>query len=870
MELNNRKIWFPCINNGWKLGSISEEDNKDYNINFNNNIIKINKNDTLPYCISNVDNLLDLVHVNSANILDSLYNKFINNIIYTNAGHILIAVNPNKMITINKESNNHIYNLVEEIYDNNFNQCILISGESGAGKTHTSKYVMNYLSEKSNSNYVSINKQNCKSISTIFLESNPILEVFGNAKTRRNDNSSRFGKFLKLFFTQNNNIKLISKLSIETYLLEKTRIIEHHSSESSFHIMYSTLKDDNSNGKDYQYLKDDMNEITPLIDIINSMENIGFNNTSINDILDIIRGILELGNLNIKKVANLYKIEEIYITKFLNEKKIQIMDECIIKKLDKNESYDLKNSLSKTIYQGLFKYIVDYINNISIDYNEYTNYIGILDIFGFEVFDNNSLEQLCINYTNEYLQNLFNNQMIVEQQLEYNRESIKWESIDYVNNDIIVSDIDKYVFRTLDESAKLKITEDNNFANRIKNSNASNYIKFPKQSPPEYFTIFHFAKKVNYSVKNMCIKNQDVIQPAIPELLSKTGNKVLSIISKNIPKGNISGLGLKSISWQFNRDLKNLISELSENKLFYIRCIKPNDNTTPDLFLKSRVLEQLLYSGVIEATNITRSGYPIKMSITEFNLKYKYLGLDSLNQIDGIIKGVTKYFVKKHAYTIIENRLKSLGDSKSIIIQRFIRKLLNYYNYKLIKKNIIISQKRIRGYITRKRFLKRLKSIKIQTNYRRYYFLKDYRNKLVSIKLLQRWYFNLLELYKIKVKTSITKICIFVYRNRNRNRLIKYLKSIYILRKNIRLYLVKITKHNKNKITSLKRQNSDLETQVESMKYTIDNSNITKQAILEEMHNLITINNNIIQENKKIKDENDNLKKEKKENCLIS
>ena len=480
---NNQDIWYKSIIKG------SENDkmiiiNKDDQIEIiSEDDMLLRNNDSEDDC----DNLIDLIHLNEASILNSINIRYQKDCIYTFNNNILLAVNPFKQIPIYgnniiSEYLNSDENLLphpffisklacDDLFKNTNNQSILVSGESGAGKTQTTKFLMNYIT--------TVSQTTIENIQNKILASNPIMEAFGNAKTVRNNNSSRFGKFIKLLFNEQNH--LIGG-KINTYLLEKIRVTNSSKFERNFHIFYMLMHSLTASQKqdlfldqaieNYNYLNnstiyyrtDDINDRDTYEELLASFEKLNFEKYVIDDIFRIIAFILNLGNIEfndslhfIENCSKLIGIESNVLEDLLKKKYLDVNGEIITMLNDRNEFLVARDSLAQTTYTLLFDNLVSHINkNIE---SSYSNFIGILDIFGFEVFKNNGFEQLCINYTNEKLQNIFNKYIFEIEQAEYKQEDISWNNIDYPSNKKILSVIENKsvsIFSYINEQSILK------------------------------------------------------------------------------------------------------------------------------------------------------------------------------------------------------------------------------------------------------------------------------------------------------------------------------------------------------------------------------------------------------------------------------
>jgi myosin V len=859
-------IWIKH-NNEWVLGKLKKKIENKYEVVIDDDIyiiekIEIKNKDEE----DNVDDFINIPHLNEPSILNGLRLRYMSNKIYTYTGKILISVNPFKNLNLynnknmnlyknnSKINNPHIYQIPNNAYNNmiNFkkNQSILVSGESGAGKTHATKMMLEYIT------FLSGNE---KDIEEKILLSNPILEAFGNAKTIRNDNSSRFGKFIKLNF---NNNKLCSSI-INTYLLEKIRLIYQGMNERNFHIFYLMIKGMSDNQKEkyfinssnYNYLKnglierdDNVNDKDEFNLVLKAFKKLNFTEEDIELIFSITSGILNLGNIEYDEegeiinkeqiiiVSKLLKVDNNLLNFTLLNRNLNVSGEEYEIKLKKHECIYTRDSLSMNLYQNLFDFILNKINNSLNNSKKIDSFIGILDIFGFESIENNNFEQLCINYTNERLQNQFNKYIFLLEQEEYKKEKINWKSIKFPDNSECLKLIDgKFgILSMLDEECKLPKGSDKNFTQKLTKKYTDNiYFINNKKFNNEKICINHYAGNVIYETNNFCEKNKNIISNEINKLIEKIS------ICKKI-NSNVSVLKSKSISYLFKNQLKELVKIINDTNTHYIRCIKPNDLNESDNFNKTKITHQLKYCGVLEAIKVARSGYAIKMKFNYFLNRYKMI--KSCNSIDIFSKnkylnntdfqiGLTKVFLKTNAYEKLEKiRLIKLNE-KAILIQKNIRKLIYRNKYIKIYKSIIALEGFCRIIISKNK-LKLLRNIKsqiiISKNFRMYktkklfkltldkiikiqYFYKKYKRKIIKEKciIIQKFYKKYKNRRKLFEKNIENKIIIIqknirkvIYLNKFKNkiRLIKFIQRTYRKNKSSKKIIIEKNKKLKNEL----------------------------------------------------------------------
>jgi myosin heavy subunit len=905
---NEINVWVKKEND-WKHGILLGEEDNLYKININGNIKYYNT-----YCIKNddsiddMDNMIDIPHLNEPSILNGIDLRYNNNKIYTYTGNILISVNPfndlglysNDLIKdyhSNKETSPHIYNIARDSYNNliktNNNQSILVSGESGAGKTHATKIMMEYITSVSGKN---------KDIEDKILLSNPILEAFGNARTIRNDNSSRFGKFIKLKFNNNNKL---CEAQIDTYLLEKVRLIYQGCNERNFHIFYQILKGMSEEDKNkymindsinYNYLKNGLiNRLDGVSDseeyniVIDGFKKLCITDKEVDNILRTTSSILNIGNLEYDDEGNIINDEQIeIITKLLGlnrdkliftltKRELLVSNDKIVIKLSKEECIYIRDSLSMKIYNDLFNYILQLINR-SLKTDEISDrFIGILDIFGFESIDINSFEQLCINYTNENLQNQFNKYIFKLEQEEYKREGINWESIEFPDNEECLKMIDgrNGILGMLDEECRLPKGNDKNYTLKLnKRYNESIYFTIRKRYIDERFSINHYAGNVIYNTKGFCDKNKDLLSNEINSLLID-----ISICQPNSKNINISSLKMISVGYQFKRQLKELIKVIDDTKTHYVRCIKPNDLNKELLFNREKVCDQLRYCGVIEAIKVARSGYSVRMKHNEFINRYRMIEeckdvstISRLNfiKVNDCQIGLTKVFLKSDIYEKLEDTRINRLSYHCIIIQKNIRRYILRKKYLRIYSRIILLQVFCRIILSKKRLLELKRnnsSTIIGRNYRMWINKRKYLIILKKINYIQKYYRAYTYKKFILKVILIQKIIKKKLLNKKKENERVY-NNVVIIQKNIRKYLCRkkfinmiriiifiqrLYRKNRRSNIILQKKNEELKKKLEEKK-DIEKINLERISKLEEwqfkMENQINDIKNMYEYNK--------------------
>lgn len=731
--------------------------------------------------------------------------------IYTHVGAILVAVNPFERLNIygpsdiSKASNvvnsyPHVFitasTAYQQLRNNLKNQSVLISGESGAGKTETTKKVLNYLANVAPGSRPKLKDE--PGVEEKILQSNPLLEALGNAKTLRNDNSSRFGKWMKVDFDHSFRIQ---GCEIVNYLLEKSRVVTQNHGERGYHIFYQIIAGCDDAMKrhfellgieDYLYLNTTgcysipgVDDAAEYRDVRSAMNTLQFSPSLQSEMIQVIIAILSLGNIRFEvgpleatskitaasssflaKCCSLLGLQVDGFKYALTEKRVQMGRGSVVSiKLDVPQAIDSKDSLSKALYSNMFDWVIGKVNE-TLRTTEAPFSIGILDIFGFEVFDVNSFEQLCINYANEKLQFHFNEVIFSEEMKMYVEEGVPAEAISFVDNGECVNLIEGKPFgllSLLDEECSLGKATDLTYASKIentfgKNKSGENRFFTKHKTKPEAFTVHHFAGPVEYVTYGFLDKNKDSLSATLHEVMAlSTFNLVAELFATDTGDASLQrrasaakpkAVGSKSsLGGQFRNQLIGLVAGLKLTEPHFIRCVKPNHQKKPGIFDGQLALRQLRYAGLFEAIRIRQSGFAYRQAHGGFCRLYCTLvdGLtESLrsNAIDimeaayqildtctneGIIArehwrvGKTKTFIKTSAHRLaLERQRVKRVEIFAIRMQAFARGVLaklriNAKKYEAIKQqqkyaaemkqrteSALIIQKNVRGYIVRR------------------------------------------------------------------------------------------------------------------------------------------------------------------------
>ncbi|XP_053187445.1 unconventional myosin-XIX isoform X1 [Scomber japonicus] len=637
------------------------------------------------------DDLTKVNPVTPTTVLKCLQARYSVKVFYTNAGCTLVALNPFQPIPDlysldvmkeyhcapqPQESKPHIFIVAEEAYRNvqgqvePVNQSLVVSGESGAGKTWTSRCLMKYYATVAASSSVVKSQGTVERIEKRVLDSNPIMEAFGNACTLRNNNSSRFGKYIQL---QLDRCQMLVGASVQTYLLEKTRVACQLANERNFHIFYQMMKgatDEQKkewmmpHGQHFAWLPnvDKTVEEDCFQETVEAMVHLGINTERQRQIFRILAGILQLGNVNfcssadeshlcnleeqskesMQRAAELLLVSAEELQSCLTVRMLKAGKQSVLKPCSQAECSVRRDCLAKTIYAQLFEWLVTFINNsICADQSTWCNFIGVLDVYGFECFQINNLEQLCINYANEKLQQHFVAHYLRAQQEEYVSEGLEWSFVKYQDNQSCLDLLEGSpisVFSLLNEESRLNRASDaQTFRIRLEKDLCDNAnISWDKFSKEPHFTVAHYAGKVNYQIQGMVEKNKDPVPPELIGLLQKADNPLLQQIfaDKESDNSPTKGLSKVTVVSKFKNSLESLMKILHNTTPHYTRCIKPNPDCKPLTFKKEEVIMQLEACGIVETIHISAAGFPIRISFKSFIQRYglirsKYSRLNS-------------------------------------------------------------------------------------------------------------------------------------------------------------------------------------------------------------------------------------------------
>ncbi|NXH62943.1 MYO19 protein, partial [Rhabdornis inornatus] len=633
------------------------------------------------------DDLTKVNPVTTRTVLKCLQARYRVNLFYTNAGCSLVALNPFQPFSClyspelmreyhvalcPQDLKPHIFAVAEQTYRNvqkqmdPVNQSIIVSGESGAGKTWTSRCLMKFYASVAASVISPEGNETVERIEKRVLDSNPVMEAFGNACTLRNTNSSRFGKYIQL---QLDRFHHLTGASIQTFLLEKTRVAYQAPNERNFHIFYQITKGATAEerlewnlpeGAEYRWLPnaernldEDCFEVTR-----GAMFHLGIGHTTQSNIFKVLSALLHLGNVQfsnpvdesqpceledktkefVKTTADLLQIPVEELLESLRIRKITAgkQQQMFKKPCSRAECETRRDCLAKVIYARLFEWLVLVINeNIYTDPSVWTSFIGLLDVYGFEAFPENNLEQLCINYANEKLQQHFVAHYLKAQQEEYAAEGLQWSFINYQDNQNCLDLIEGNplsIFSLLNEECRLNRPSNSDlFQTRIEKALSSNQcLSRDKFSKKPNFIISHYAGKVCYQLAAMVEKNKDAVPPELVHILQNSKDpllqKLFPVTEKNQNNTKTQNrAAVVTVVSKFKSSLEHLMEILSRTTPHYIRCIKPNADCMAMTFRTEEVLSQLQACGIVEAITISAAGFPVRIPFQSFTERYELL-----------------------------------------------------------------------------------------------------------------------------------------------------------------------------------------------------------------------------------------------------
>ncbi|XP_068511337.1 myosin-1B-like [Anas acuta] len=646
-----------------------------------------------------IEDMAMMTHLHEPAVLYNLKERYAAWMIYTYSGLFCVTVNPYKWLPVynpevvlayrgkkRQEAPPHIFSISDNAYQfmltDRENQSILITGESGAGKTVNTKRVIQYFATIAASGDKKKEEQSGKMQGTLedqIISANPLLEAFGNAKTVRNDNSSRFGKFIRIHFGATGKL---ASADIETYLLEKSRVTFQLKAERSYHIFYQIMSNKKpeliemllitTNPYDYQYVSQgeitvaSINDQEELMATDSAIDILGFTPDEKTAIYKLTGAVMHYGNLKFKqkqreeqaepdgtevadKAAYLMGLNSADLLKALCYPRVKVGNEYVTKGQTVQQVYNSVGALAKAVFEKMFLWMVVRINQ-QLDTKQPRQYfIGVLDIAGFEIFDFNSLEQLCINFTNEKLQQFFNHHMFVLEQEEYKKEGIDWEFIDFgMDLAACIELIEKPmgIFSILEEECMFPKATDTSFKNKLYDQHLGKSNNFQKPKPGKgkaeaHFSLVHYAGTVDYNISGWLDKNKDPLNETVVGLYQKSSLKTLALLFASAggeaesggggkKGGKKKGSSFQTVSALFRENLNKLMTNLRSTHPHFVRCIIPNETKTPGAMEHELVLHQLRCNGVLEGIRICRKGFPSRILYADFKQRYKVLNASAI------------------------------------------------------------------------------------------------------------------------------------------------------------------------------------------------------------------------------------------------
>ncbi|XP_037708007.1 myosin heavy chain, muscle isoform X4 [Drosophila subpulchrella] len=793
---SKKSCWIPDEKEGYLLGEIKATKGDIVSVGLQGGETRDLKKDLLqqvnPPKYEKAEDMSNLTYLNDASVLHNLRQRYYNKLIYTYSGLFCVAINPYKRYPVytnrcakmyrGKRRNEvppHIFAISDGAYvdmlTNHVNQSMLITGESGAGKTENTKKVIAYFATVGASKKTEEAAKSKGSLEDQVVQTNPVLEAFGNAKTVRNDNSSRFGKFIRIHFGPTGKL---AGADIETYLLEKARVISQQSLERSYHIFYQIMSGSVAGVKDMCFLSDNIYDYfnvsqgkvtVPNMDdgeefqlADQAFDILGFTKEEKENVYRITAAVMHMGGMKFKqrgreeqaeqdgeeeggRVSKLFGCDTAELYKNLLKPRIKVGNEFVTQGRNVQQVTNSIGALCKGVFDRLFKWLVKKCNETLDTQQKRQHFIGVLDIAGFEIFDYNGFEQLCINFTNEKLQQFFNHHMFVLEQEEYKREGIDWAFIDFGMDLLACIDLIEKpmgILSILEEESMFPKATDQTFSEKLTNTHLGKSAPFQKPKPPKpgqqaaHFAIGHYAGCVSYNITGWLEKNKDPLNDTVVDQFKKSQNKLLIEIFADHAgqsgggeqaKGGRGkkGGGFATVSSAYKEQLNSLMTTLRSTQPHFVRCIIPNEMKQPGMVDAHLVMHQLTCNGVLEGIRICRKGFPNRMVYPDFKMRYQILN-------PGGIVGVED--PKKCGSLILESTtldpdMYRIGHTKVFFRAGVLGQMEEFRDERLGK---IMSwmQAWARGYLSRKGFKKlqeqRVALKVVQRNLRKYLQLRTW------------------------------------------------------------------------------------------------------------------------------------------------
>uniref|UniRef100_A0A8C6JMX3 Uncharacterized protein n=1 Tax=Melopsittacus undulatus TaxID=13146 RepID=A0A8C6JMX3_MELUD len=921
------RVWIPDPDEVWRSAEVikdykegdkslhlklEDETLYEYPIDLQGNALPFLRN---PDILVGENDLTALSYLHEPAVLHNLKVRFTeSNHIYTYCGIVLVAINPYGQLPIYGQDviyaysgqnmgdmDPHIFAVAEEAYKqmarDEKNQSIIVSGESGAGKTVSAKYAMRFFATVGGS-------ASETNIEAKVLASSPIMEAIGNAKTTRNDNSSRFGKYIQIGFDKRYHI---IGANMRTYLLEKSRVVFQAEDERNYHIFYQLCASASrpefkdlglTCAEDYFYTSQGGSTSIDGVDDAEDFEKtrhaftlLGVKESHQITIFRIIAAILHLGNLEIQaerdgdacsilsddehlnNFCSLLGVEHSQMEHWLCHRKLVTTAETYVKSMSMQQVVNARNALAKHIYARLFSWIVQHINKALHTSIKQHSFIGVLDIYGFETFEVNSFEQFCINYANEKLQQQFNLHVFKLEQEEYMKEGIPWTLIDFYDNQPCIDLIETKlgILDLLDEECKVPKGTDQNWAQKLydRHSNSQHFQK-PRMSNTS-FIVLHFADKVEYQSEGFLEKNRDTVY-----------EEQINILKASKVKGTSwdSGPGWTvGFIFQFRNSLHLLMETLNATTPHYVRCIKPNDEKLSFKFDSKRVVQQLRACGVLETIRISAAGFPSRWSYHDFFNRYRVLmkKRDLSNNdkkqicqtlLEDLIKdpdkfqfGRTKIFFRAGQVAYLEKLRADKFRAATIMIQKTVRGWLQWVRYRRLRQATVTIQRYTRGHLARRlaEHLRRTRAAIIcQKQYRMLRILRAYqrvRTATITIQafargmIVRRIYHKILVEHKAIILQKYTRGWLARTRFRRVRAATIVLQCCY--RRMKARQQLKALKIEARSAQHLKKLNVGMENKVVQLQRKIDEQNKEYKLLNEQLSTLTSAHSSEVEKLKK-------------------
>ncbi|XP_043950054.1 myosin heavy chain, muscle isoform X27 [Drosophila biarmipes] len=793
---SKKSCWIPDEKEGYLLGEIKATKGDIVSVGLQGGEVRDIKSEKVekvnPPKFEKIEDMADMTVLNTPCVLHNLRQRYYAKLIYTYSGLFCVAINPYKRYPVytnrcakmyrGKRRNEvppHIFAISDGAYvdmlTNHVNQSMLITGESGAGKTENTKKVIAYFATVGASKKTDEAAKNKGSLEDQVVQTNPVLEAFGNAKTVRNDNSSRFGKFIRIHFGPTGKL---AGADIETYLLEKARVISQQSLERSYHIFYQIMSGSVPGVKEYCLLSNNIydyrivsqgkttipsvNDGEEWVAVDQAFDILGFTKQEKEDVYRITAAVMHMGGMKFKqrgreeqaeqdgeeeggRVSKLFGCDTAELYKNLLKPRIKVGNEFVTQGRNVQQVTNSIGALCKGVFDRLFKWLVKKCNETLDTQQKRQHFIGVLDIAGFEIFDYNGFEQLCINFTNEKLQQFFNHHMFVLEQEEYKREGIDWAFIDFGMDLLACIDLIEKpmgILSILEEESMFPKATDQTFSEKLTNTHLGKSAPFQKPKPPKpgqqaaHFAIGHYAGCVSYNITGWLEKNKDPLNDTVVDQFKKSQNKLLIEIFADHPgqsgggeqaKGGRGkkGGGFATVSSAYKEQLNSLMTTLRSTQPHFVRCIIPNEMKQPGVVDAHLVMHQLTCNGVLEGIRICRKGFPNRMVYPDFKMRYKIMCPKQLKGVDKD-KKATEIIIK---FIDLPEDQYRLGNTKVFFRAGVLGQMEEFRDERLGK---IMSwmQAWARGYLARKGFKKlqeqRVALKVVQRNLRKYLQLRTW------------------------------------------------------------------------------------------------------------------------------------------------